>query len=420
MDRCLRSWRGAFLYDGTIRDPGIGTKGASWAAMAYRAAHILALILPLSLAACGEFGRSGPYAGVVARSEGAPLAGTAPIAVVDLTGAAARQAIDLGRAADFAETFGEADPVGTVIGRGDTIDIAIWEAPPAALFGTVSMQNSAGSGIQAARSAGLPEQMVDETGRVMVPFVGEVIAAGRSPRAIEREIAERLRGKANHPQVVVRVTHNALQAVSVLGDVTSAGRFPITPHGERVLDALAYAGGAKQPVTRTVVQITRGTRVATMPLDTVIRQPAQNIRLAPDDVVTALFQPWSFTVLGATGNNAEVPFEATGLSLAQALGRAGGLADNRADMRGVFLFRLENPAALPALPSARPLPDGRIPVIYRLDLSDPAAFFTAQGFPMRDRDVLYVSNAPGADLQKFAMTVANLAYAGLGIVNQAK
>ncbi len=117
-----------------------------------------------------------------------------------------------------------------------------------------------------------------------------------------------------------------------------------------------------------------------------------------------------------------MPFEATGMTLAQALGRAGGLNDNHANMHGVFLFRLESRAALDAVVAtgAKTTPDGRIPVIYRLDLGDPAAFFVAQAFRMRDHDVIYVSNAPGADLQKFAMTVANLAYAGLGIVNQAR
>ena len=222
--------------------------------------------------------------------------------------------------------------------------------------------------------------------------------------------------------MIVRVTHNTLKNVSVLGDVGGAGRFSITPHGERVLDALASAGGAKQAVTKTVLQITRGRTVATMALDSVIRDPLQNVRLAPDDVVTALFQPWTFTVLGATGTNADVPFEATGMTLAQALGRAGGLNDARADLRGVFLFRLENRAALdPALVAgAKTTVDGRVPVIYRLNMGDPSAFFVAQGFRMRDHDVLYVSNAPGADLQKFSQTVANLAYAGLGIINQAK
>jgi polysaccharide export outer membrane protein len=254
------------------------------------ASAVTALALVTALAGCGQFGRSGPYAGVVNRAVGAPVQ-AAPIAVVDLTSAAAGHVLTSERQRTFAEALGDVAPVGTVIGSGDTIDVAIWEAPPAAMFGTLSAPGTVGSGIQAARSAGLPEQMVDETGRIFVPFVGDVMAAGRSPHDIETEVTERLHGKANHPQVIVRITHNALKNVSVIGDVASAGRFPVTPHGERVLDALAEAGGVRQPVTKTVLQITRGAKVATMPLDSVIRDPAQNVRLAPDDVVTALFQP---------------------------------------------------------------------------------------------------------------------------------
>ena len=382
------------------------------------AGSIAAVVL---LSACSQFGRSGPYAGVVTRAAGTPVA-SASIAVVDLSSATARQIYASEIGLTFAETLGDIAPVGTVIGKGDTIDIAIWEAPPAALFGTLSPLGTVASGIQAARSSGLPEQMVDETGRIAVPFVGDIVAAGRTPRAIEADIATRLHGKANHPQVIVRITHNAQANVSVLGDVANGGRFNVTPHGERVLDALAEAGGVKQPVTKMVLQVTRGGKVAMMSLDAVIRDPAQNVRLAPDDVVTAMFQPWTFTVLGATGTNAEIPFEATGMTLAQALGRAGGLNDARANMHGIFLFRLENPAALDAatLANARTTPDGRVPVIYRLDMGDPAAFFVAQGFRMHDHDVIYVSNAPGADLQKFANVVANLAYAGVGIANKVK
>ncbi len=386
-----------------------------------RLGRLLVLALVIAVAGCSRFGRSGPYAGALRHAGGAQVQAAA-ITVVDLTAANAAHLVQADHGQTFAQALGDVAPVGTVIGKGDTIDIAVWEAPPAALFATISPPGTLASGIQAARSTGLPEQTVDETGRIFMPFVGEVDAAGRSPIDLEREITQRLQGKANHPQVIVRITHNALKNVSVLGDVAASGRFGVTPHGERVLDALANAGGVKQPVTKMVLQITRGSTVASMPLDTVIRDPAQNVRLAPDDVVTALYQPWTFTVLGAAGTNAEVPFEATGMTLAQALGRAGGLNDARADIHGVFLFRLENPAALdPAtVATARTTPDGRVPVIYRLNMADPAAFFIAQGFRIRDHDVLYVANAPGADLQKFANTLANFAYAGLGIINQVK
>ena len=386
-----------------------------------RLGRLLVLAMVIAVAGCSRFGRSGPYAGALRHAGGAQVQAAA-ITVVDLTAASAAHLVQADHGQTFAQALGDVAPVGTVIGKGDTIDIAVWEAPPAALFATISPPGTLASGIQAARSTGLPEQTVDETGRIFMPFVGEVDAAGRSPIDLEREITQRLQGKANHPQVIVRITHNALKNVSVLGDVAASGRFGVTPHGERVLDALANAGGVKQPVTKMVLQITRGSTVASMPLDTVIRDPAQNVRLAPDDVVTALYQPWTFTVLGAAGTNAEVPFEATGMTLAQALGRAGGLNDARADIHGVFLFRLENPAALdPAtVATARTTPDGRVPVIYRLNMADPAAFFIAQGFRIRDHDVLYVANAPGADLQKFANTLANFAYAGLGIINQVK
>ena len=154
-----------------------------------------------------------------------------------------------------------------------------------------------------------------------------------------------------------------------------------------------------------------------MSLDAIIRDPAQNIRVQPDDVVTVTFQPYSFIALGAVSQNAEVPFEGAGLTLAQALGRIGGLRVDMADIGGVFVFRLEDLAALdPAVAQdARRTEAGRIPVIYRLDLRQPASFFAAQGFAVRDDDLLYVSTALGADLQRFLSTLSSLAFSTIAI-----
>ena len=154
---------------------------------------------------------------------------------------------------------------------------------------------------------------------------------------IEADIVKRLTGKAHQPQVLVRVIKNNTSNVTVVGEVNNSTLLPLTPKGERLLDALAAGGGVKQPINRVAVQISRDNVTATMPLDLVIRDPRQNILLKPGDVVTALFQPQSFSVLGATGKNEEIPFEAQGISLAQALARSGGLNDSRADARGVFL-----------------------------------------------------------------------------------
>ncbi|VWB54440.1 capsular biosynthesis protein [Burkholderia lata] len=148
-----------------------------------------------------------------------------------------------------------------------------------------------------------------------------------------------------------------------------------------------------------------------MPLDTVIRDPHQNIPLRAGDVVTALFQPYSFMSLGATGKNQEVDFETQGITLAQALARSGGLEDSRSDAQGVFIFRLESADALswPKTP-VRTTAEGKVPVIYRINLRDPNSFFALQSFVMENKDLLYVSNAPVTEVQKVLNLVFSVVY----------
>ncbi|NBC36900.1 polysaccharide export protein [Novosphingobium sp. FSY-8] len=388
-------------------------------------------LLPLALAGCAQMGAGGPRTGAVTAADGRAItlndgaqAGV-NIRVVPVDAAVVRASSAQVAAQGLGRVLGDGVVAGSVIGRGDVVDISVWEAPPAVLFGsggewraaaygTGTLAGGAG-GLATATRASLPEQMVDAGGMITVPFVGPVVAAGRTPQQIAADITRRLGGKAHDPQVMLRVVRNATANVTVVGEVASSARIGLTARGERLLDVLAAAGGVRQPVGKVTVQVSRAGRVAAMPLEAVIRDPAQNIRMQADDVVTALYQPYSFTALGATGTNAEVAFEGTGLTLAQALGRIGGLRDDRANPRGLFIFRIErDPALLAAIGVADGAPGG-VPVIYRLDMSDPASLFWAQGFAVQHRDVIYVSNAPAADLQKFVGLVSQVAVTGLTI-----
>jgi polysaccharide export outer membrane protein len=338
------------------------------------------------------------------------------IQIVEVSDAVARRLLANRKQGQFSDTFVPSPPKGYVVGAGDVVEVSVWEAPPAMLFGGGTSLD-ARSGPATTRITSFPEQMVNTDGAVNMPFAGQVPAAGRTPQQIEAEVVRRLQGKANQPQVLVRVIRNVSSNVTVVGEVTSSLRMPLTARGERLLDALAAAGGVRQPVNKMTLQLTRGDQVQSMPLDLIIRDPKQNISLQAGDVVTALFQPLSFTVLGATGKNEELNFEAQGISLSQALARAGGLQDARADARGVFVFRLEDAAALEWSGKVMTTPDGKVPVIYQIDLKDPASFFVAQSFPINNRDVLYVSNAPAAELQKFLTIVTSIAAPVLGVIN---
>lgn len=309
----------------------------------------------------------------------------------------------------FAAAFGDAAPVGTIVGVGDVIEVTIWEAPPALLFGGAPVSSRIDTEIATSRPGTLPDLLVGPSGTITVPFAGQVPAAGRSLRQIEQTIVSRLHRKANSPQAIARVVRNATANVSVVGDVNTAGRVPLTPRGERLLDIVAQAGGTKQPVDRMTLQLSRDGRTVTMAMQDVVRDSRHNVVLQRDDIITALYQPYSFTVLGAAGKNEEVRFEGVGLTLSQALGRIGGLQDQRADPRGVFVFRWEPGVAQMPVPVAAgtAIPAPGVPVIYQADLKNAETFFAAQNFQMRDGDVIFVSNSPAVDLQRFVNLVAS-------------
>jgi polysaccharide export outer membrane protein len=289
------------------------------------------------------------------------------------------------------------------IGAGDFLVVSIWEAAPATLFGNVQITQSGLPTPSLATT--LPEQPVDGEGCITVPFAGRIPAAGKTLPDIAGEIKGRLAKKANQPEVLVLLSRNVSSTVTVVGEVTTSTRVPLTAAHERLLDALAFAAGVKQPVNKTTIQITRGENVYALPLETIIQDPRQNVALQPGDVITALFQPLSFTALGASGKNDEINFETQGISLAQALARSGGLIDSRSNPSGVFVFRLESQAGQAAAAGGR-----LVPVVYHIDLKDPRSLFWIQNFPVKDKDVLYVSNAPEAELQKFLNLLFTLAY----------
>ncbi|MGS0896224.1 polysaccharide biosynthesis/export family protein [Burkholderia stagnalis] len=363
----------------------------------------------IGLSACKAVPTSGPSASQI--NDVARQANPGGIQIVDVTDSVARTLFAERNSADFSKVLGDDPTFRQQLGIGDSVEVSIWEAPPATLFGGGSSDTTLASVPSGSRVTTLPTQIVDGDGHINVPFVGAVRAAGRTPSQLQADIVGRLKRIAHDPQVLVRLARNETSYVTVVGDVASSTRMQLSARGERLLDALASAGGVRQPVNKITLQVTRGQTVASLPLETVIRNPRENVPLRAGDVVTALYQPYSFTALGATGKNEEVNFEAQGITLAQALARSGGLQDSRSDAQGVFVFRLEKNDALkwpnqPVMTTA----DGKVPVIYRVNLRDPNSFFVSQSFMMDNKDVLYVSNAPITEIQKVLNLVFSVIY----------
>jgi polysaccharide export outer membrane protein len=123
----------------------------------------------------------------------------------------------------------------------------------------------------------------------------------------------------------------------------------------------------------------------------------------------------TFTALGALnqnvfGFNSEFAFDVETLTLAQAMGKAGGLADQQADPSEVYVNRYEDRHFLEKLGvDTTRFTFDNIPTIYRLNLRDPSGMLLAAGFQMRSKDVIYVANARVVDYYKLLTLINNTA-----------
>lgn len=297
------------------------------------------------------------------------------------------------------KSFGDRRPApNQSVAVGDVLNIAIWEAAAGGLF-SASTSDRSGAG---ARSALIPEQMVARDGSVTVPYAGRIRVVGLTTPQVENQIVQKLAGKAIEPQVLVTISKSIGNTATVLGEVTNGARVPLSLRGDRILDVIAGAGGIKAPSHETFVTLQRGGRSVSVPMQRLIANPAENIFAHPGDTITLVRDPQTFSVFGAANRNAVVPFEAAGITLEQAIARAGGLVDTRSDPYGVFLLRYEPVRLARQLdPNFAFQPgDVRIPVVYRLNLRDAGSYFVARSVPIRNRDMIYIANAPLTELQK--------------------
>jgi polysaccharide export outer membrane protein len=360
-------------------------------------AAVCACLTTAALSGCGYLPTSGPTTGQVI--DQGVQENQVRYDVVDVN-ANVVAALLAQPAESFNRRFGKnGKPPPPKIGIGDTVSVSIWEAAGGGLFGASPTDHvSAGS-----RNVTIPEQVVARDGAISVPFAGRVPVAGRSAVEVQRTIEQRLAEKAIEPQVIVTTTKSVTNAATVSGEVVAGARVPLSVNGDRLLDLIALAGGAKSTVYDTFVRLSRNGTTATIPMERLVSDPAENIYAQPGDVLTLVRVPQTYSVLGATGQNAQLTFNAERITLVEAIAKAGGLQDLRSDPAGVFLFRFEPPTVVAALnaPQLGTGPDRASPVVYRLDMSDANAYFLAQRFPVEDKDIIYVANAKLNELQKF-------------------
>jgi len=286
------------------------------------------------------------------------------------------------------------------IGVGDVLSVSIFEAQAGGLFIPQEAASRAGNFVD------LPAQAVDIHGNISVPYAGQIRAAGLLPSQVERDIIEKLRNRAIEPQAVVTVKEQRANSVTVLGEVNAPIKFPLTPVGERVLDAVSRAGATPAKGYDMFVTLQRGGRDATVSFTRLVRDPANNVYLQPGDTLYIHSRARTFLAFGASGKQGQFPFGDDSISLSEAVAKAQGLNDAQADPQSIYMFRVETRETLRRMGvDVTNLPDGKVPTIYVVNLRDPTGFLLSTKVPMRDKDIIYIANASSVELAKFLALV---------------
>jgi len=127
-------------------------------------------------------------------------------------------------------------------------------------------------------------------GKITLPLLNDVQAAGRTPMELAEAIADGLKKYVNDPQVTISVTEINSRRVYVTGEVVRAGAFALLPD-MTVLQALSSSGGFTQFARIKDIYVLRVQNAKQVKLpfnykDVVKgKKPEQNLLLEPGDVI---------------------------------------------------------------------------------------------------------------------------------------
>ena len=202
-------------------------------------------------------------------------------------------------------------PEAVRFGVGDVLGITIFESGPGGLFTAPQGGATPGNYIT------LPNQAVDDRGNISVPYAGALRAKGRTAIEVQQAITSALKDSALKPQALVSLVDQRASSYSVLGEVKAGGQYAVSASGERLLEAIARAGGLSGPGNGAWVLLEREGRRALVPFGAIVDVPANNIYVRAHDIIYVFNEPQTFLAFGAVGTRAAGEASVPSPSLAQ-------------------------------------------------------------------------------------------------------
>ena len=255
------------------------------------------------------------------------------------------------------------------IGPSDVLQITVWDHPELTIPAG-SFRDPASSG-----------QQVGDDGRMYYPYVGVIMAAGMTVSELRVVLTEALSTYIRNPQLDVRVVAYRSQKVYVVGEVNNPGVLPLDDLPLMIADAISLSGGLTENAHKSGVNVSRDGVVHQIDLRALYdyADASQNLMLKHGDIVNVLDRSQQKVFLmGEVRNPSSVEIINGHLSLAAALGEAGGVNQFTANPSAIYVVRGSNKDN---------------PQIFHLDAQYATGMLLAERFEMQAQDVVFVDTA---------------------------
>jgi len=270
---------------------------------------------------------------------------------------------------------GDCRPYAYRLGVGDRLNIFVWGQP--------ELNNPSG-----------PERhnfefvyTVNHEGKVVFPYCGEVLVAGKTVEEVRRELNEKVKKIVTIPDVSVDVYEYRSQFVNVIGEVNLPNVIPINDVPLRPLDAISRAGGVTVFGDLQCIRVKRGSEVGEVNL-----LPRKELACSPPITLEhgdVVYVPSKVNrqvyVLGEVLFPQAITMDSDVMTLSQAITRSGGIEPFASNPQHTYVFREE---------------DNGEKVAYHLKGRNPASYLLANQFPLKKQDIIYVGTYKPAVLNR--------------------
>ncbi len=264
------------------------------------------------------------------------------------------------------------------VGPGDILNIVVWNHPELALTMAGSTVSANATNVSDVGNG----YNVSPDGLIQFPFVGAIKVAGLNEYEVRSLLTQRMAAFVTDPQLTVRIQSYRNGRVYVDGEVRSPGLLTMNDIPMTLPEAINRAGGLTPDADRSSVILTRNGVATQINLPQLTRSgvnPAQ-ILMANGDLLRVINRNDSKVfMLGDVHTPRSQTLMDGHLTLAQALGEAGGVNPETSNPRQVYVIRKGI--------------DG-FAEIYHLDASVPTAYVLAADFELKARDMIFVDPAP--------------------------